>query len=344
VDLVKQGKVDLNDPNTTLALLKLDAVVGVKGNVSADGKLQSLGITCGLCHSTVDDAFAPGIGHRLDGWPNRDLNVGAIINLSPNVQPLETRLGVDEATVRTVLASWGPGKFDAELLHDGIAFNPEQVSNGVVTGTNVPGATLLPAAFGLAGVNLHTYTGWGSVTYWNAFVAVTEMQGKGRFYDPRLNDTVKFPLDAKFGTWNITPDDDLLTSKLPALHFYQLALVAPTPPAGSFDAAAAARGDELFNGKAQCGRCHVEPLYTEPGHNMHPAEEIGIDAFQSNRSPDGMYRTTPLKGLFAHSKGGFFHDGRFATLMDVVDHYDTHLNLGHSDAEKTDLVEYLKSI
>ena len=182
---LKRGQVDLNDPVVTLALLKLNAVVGVQGFFNDDGSLSSVGITCALCHSTVDDSFAPGIGRRLDGWANRDLNVGAIVALSPDLSPFETLLGVDRDTVLTVLDSWGPGKFDAELVLDGKAFNPEQVTDGVVTGTNVPGATLLPPAFGMAGVNLHTWTGWGSVPYWNAFVANIEMHGKGNFYDPR---------------------------------------------------------------------------------------------------------------------------------------------------------------
>ena len=207
-------------------------------------------------------------------------------------------------------------------------------------------ATLIPPAFGLAGVNLHTSTGWGSVTYWNAFVANIEMHGKGRFFDPRLNDTNQFPVAARngFGDIKRDEDEDLITSKLPALHFYQLAIPAPTPPEGSFDKDAAERGDKLFEGKAMCATCHVPPLYTEPGWHMRTPAEVGVDDFQANRSPDKRYRTTPLKGLFAHQKGGFFHDGRFATLRDVVDHYNTLLGSGLTDAEKTDLVEYLKSL
>jgi hypothetical protein len=343
---MKRGNVDLNDPAVTLALLKLNAVVGVKGFFHSDGSLSSIGITCAICHSTVDDSFAPGIGHRLDGWANRDLNVGAIIALSPDLSPFETLLGVDRDTVLTVLNSWGPGKFDAELVLDGKAFNPEQVTNGVVTGTNVPGATLIPPAFGMAGVNLHTWTGWGSVPYWNAFVANIEMHGKGNFYDPRLDNAEQFPIAAANGFGNIRSPIDLITPKLPALHAYQLSLLAPLPPKGSFDVAAAARGQALFaaDGKAQCGTCHVPPLFTEPGWNLHTPEEMGIDSFQADRSPDHMYRTAPLKGLWTHTKGGFYHDGRFATLLDVVNHYDTLFSLGLSDGEKSDLVEYLKSL
>jgi hypothetical protein len=343
---LRRGKVDLNDPAVTLALLKLDAVVGVKGFFNDDGSLSSVGITCALCHSTVDDSLAPGIGRRLDGWANRDLNVGAIIALSPDLSPFEELLGVDRATVVTVLNSWGPGKFDAELVLDGKAFNPEQVTDGVVTGTNVSGATLLPPAFGLAGVNLHTWTGWGSVPYWNAFVANIEMHGKGNFYDPRLDNADQFPIAAANGFGHIqTPEDeDLITPKLPALHAYQLSLLAPLPPDGSFDVEAATRGDALFEGKANCASCHIPPLYTEPGWNLHTPAEMGIDSFQADRSPDHMYRTSPLKGLWTHTKGGFYHDGRFATLLDVVNHYDTLFGLGLSDAEKSDLVEYLKSL
>jgi hypothetical protein len=343
---IKAGLVDLTDPATTLALLQLNAVVGVTGFFNDDGSLRTMGIQCALCHSTVDDSFAPGIGRRLDGWANRDLNVGAIIALAPDLSPFTDLLGVDEATVRAVLHSWGPGKFDAELVLDGKAFNPQQVTNGVVTGTNVTGATLLPPAFGLAGVNLHTWTGWGSVPYWNAFVANIEMHGKGNFYDPRLDDASKFPIAAANGFGNIRNEIDLITPKLPALHAYQLSLLAPEPPAGSFDPEAAARGQALFaaDGKAQCATCHVPTIFTEPGWNLHSPEEMGIDAFQANRSPDEAYRTAPLKGLWTHVKGGFYHDGRFATLLDVVNHYNTLFELDLSDEEKADLVEYLMSL
>ena len=343
-DQIKQKKVDLNDPAVTLALLKLNAVVGVTGFFNSDGSLSSMGIQCALCHSTVDDSLAPGIGHRLDGWANRDLNVGAIVALSPDLSPLQDLLGVDRNTVVTVLNSWGPGKFDAELVLDGKAFNTQQATDGVPTGTTVSGATLIPPAFGLAGVNLHTWTGWGSIPYWNAFVANIEMHGKGTFYDPRLNNAAQFPIAAANGFGNIRNTPDLITSKLPALHAYQLSLLAPLPPKGSFNAKAAARGVTLFEGKAQCATCHVPPLFTEPGWNLHTPTEIGIDSFQADRAPDGRYRTSPLRGLWTHTKGGFYHDGRFATLLDVVNHYNTLFSLGLTDREKSDLVEYLKSL
>jgi hypothetical protein len=328
------GQVDLDDPATTLALLQLDAVVGVKGFPDGKGGLRSVGIQCALCHSRVDDSFAPGIGHRLDGWSNQDLNVGAIISLAPNLDPVAKLLGVDVPTLKKVLASWGPGKFDAEVFMDGKAFRPD----------GKPAATLIPPAFGLAGVNLHTFTGWGGVAHWNAFVANLEMHGQGPFFDPRLDDASKFPIAAANGFGHVRSDPDLVTSKLPALHLYQLALEAPRPPKDSFDAAAADRGEKVFAGAAKCATCHVPPIFTDPGWNLHTAEEIGIDDFQAKRSPDGRYRTTPLRGLFTHGKRGYYHDGRFATLRDVVDHYDETLRLGLSGADKDDLVEYLKSL
>ncbi len=334
---LKNNKVNLDDPATTLALLKLDAVVGVKGSFDPAGNLASIGVTCAICHSTVDDSFAPGIGNRLDGWPARDLNVGVIISLA-NLTPIANRLHVPEETVRTVLNSWGPGKYDAELNMDGKAFNPNRPAG------NNSAATLLPAFFGLAGVNLHTYTGWGSVTYWNAYVANTQLRGKGTFFDPRLNNSAKFPLAVETGDWNIRNSPDLASSKLPALHFYQISIPPPMPPAGSFDTAAAERGKAIFMGKADCARCHVPPTYVEPGWPMHKASEIGIDDFQAKRSPDEMYRTTPLRGLFTHMKGGFYHDGRFATLWDVVNHYDSFFNLMLTQQEKSDLIEFLKSL
>jgi hypothetical protein len=331
---LKKGRVDFDDPATTLALLKLDAVVGVKGFFNEHGDLRSVGLSCAVCHSTVDNSLALGIGKRLDGWANRDLNVGAIAALAPNLKPVADLLEVDEATVRNVLQSWGPGKFDAELLLDGKAFRPDGGS----------AATLIPPAFGLAGVNLHTWTGWGGVSHWNAFVANLEMHGKGTFYDPRLNDPQKFPIAAKNGFGNVRATPDLITSKLGSLHFYQLAIPAPTPPEGSFDKAAAIRVQALFGGRAQCSTCHVPPLFTEPGWNMHRASEIGIDDFQAKRSPDEAYRTAPLKGLWTHQKGGFYHDGRFATLRDVINHYNEFFKLSLTEQEKAELVEYLKSL
>jgi hypothetical protein len=334
IGALKSGQVNLDDPATTLALLKLNAVIGVTGFFNNQGTLRAVGIQCAICHSVVDNSLAPGIGHRRDGWANRDLNVGAIIGLSPNLKPVADLLQVDEPTVRTVVNSWGPGKFDAELFLDGKAFRPDGKT----------AATLIPPAFGLAGVNLHTSTGWGSVTYWNAFVANLEMHGQGTFYDPRLNDASQFPVAARAGFGNVRNGPDRITPKLAALQFYQLALTAPTPPKGSFDGAAAARGKVVFNGQAQCASCHVAPLFTEPGWNMHTPQEIGVDDFQANRAPDHRYRTTPLRGLWTHQTGGFYHDGRFATLREVVDHYNTFFNLNLSQQSISDLIEYLKSI
>lgn len=332
---IKAGKVNLDDPAVTLTLLQLNAVVGVKGTFDDNKNLKAIGITCASCHSTVDDAFAPGIGRRLDGWANRDLNVGAIISMAPNLKPLTDALGVDVATVKKVLASWGPGKFDALLNLDGKAFRPDGKS----------AATLIPEAFGHAGHTLHTWTGgWGDVTYWNAFVANLELAGNGTFYDERLNDAKKYPVAAKTGAGNKRNNPDMITGKLAALQFYQLAIPAPKAPDSIYNKEAAQRGMLVFNGKAKCAGCHVPPLFTEPGWNTHKPSDIGIDDFQANRSPDKTYVTQGLKGLWTHMKGGFYHDGRFATLMDVVNHYNNFKKLALTKAEKNDLVEYLKSL
>src|SRR3954447_970722 len=248
---IKAGKVDLDDPAVTVTLLKLNAVVGVKGFFNQNGSLSSVGITCAVCHSTVDDSFAPGIGKRLDGWPNQDLNVGAIVASAPNLKPLEESLHADEPTVKKVLLSWGPGKFDAELDLDGRAFRPDGES----------AATRIPSAFGKDGQNLHTWEGgWGTVTYWNAFVANLEMHGTGNFYDPRLDDKAKFPLAAvgRFGHTHpyvgegglpvpyvgagrvrvreeATGVPDRITEALRSRAPYQRSLPVPRPPNGSFD-------------------------------------------------------------------------------------------------------------
>ena len=330
---IKAGKVDLEDPATTLALLKLNAVVGVTG-IFDNGRLRSMGVQCSLCHSTVDDSFAPGIGKRLDGWANRDLNVGAIVSLAPNLKPFTELLKVDEATVKKVLASWGPGRYDALLDKDGKAFRPDGGQAG----------TLIPPAFGLAGVSLNTWTGFGSVPYWNAYVGTTQMHGAGTFIDKRLSDKKQYPVAAKSRSAETRNAPDQVTPKLAALHFYQSSIPAPKPAAGSFDAAGAKRGEALFNAKAKCSSCHVPPLFTEPGHSLHSPKEMGIDAFQADRSPTRMYRTAPLAGLWTHQKGGFYHDGRFATLAEVLEHYDRHFKLQLTDPEKVDLMEYLKSL
>jgi cytochrome c peroxidase len=330
---IKAGSVNLDDPAVTVQLLKLNAVVGVQGFFDGD-QLNSVGITCAVCHSTVDDSFAPGIGNRLDGWPNQDLNVGAIVASAPNLQPLADALHTDVATVKKVLLSWGPGKFDAELNLDGKAFRPDGGS----------AATRIPSAFGKAGQNLHTWEGgWGTVTYWNAFVANLELHGQGKFYDPRLDNKKKFPIAAKNRFGHKNDPVDKTSAGLPALEVYQLSLPAPKPPKGSFDPAAAARGKQVFTGQGKCANCHVLPETTEPGWNEHKPSEICIDAFQANRGPDGTYRTASLLGMFARSKRGFYHDGRFPTLMAVVDHYNSCLKLGLSAQQKADLVQFLKS-
>ena len=322
---------------------------GVSPKTALSVGLKGVGITCAFCHSTVDNSFAPGIGKRLDGWANQDLNVGAIVALSPNLQGVADLLNkaggpqVDVPTVQKVLMSWGPGRFDAELFMDGKAFGPG--------GSNA--STLIPDAFGLAGVNAHTWTGnWGTVTYWNAFVSNLEMHGApGTFFDPRLDDKNRFPVAAanNFGHVSTPPGEDRISPRLGPLQFYQLSLPTPKPKAGTdFDQGGSDRGRVLFNGRAQCATCHVPPMFSEPGWNLHTPGEIGLDdesgKFEAERSPDGKYRTTPLAGRLFKRTRGFFHDGRFTTLMDVVNHFDSFQKLGLSDNEKSDLVEYLKSI
>jgi hypothetical protein len=352
IEAIKHGRVNLDDPAVTLQLLKLGAVVGVVGFFNSGGTPSSIGLTCAVCHATVDNSVAFGIGQRIDGLANRDLNVGAIAAAAPNLQPVVDALkivdpGVDATRVRAIFNSWGPGKFDAELFLDGKAFQPDGRS----------AATLIPNARGLAGFNLHTWTGgWGTVTYWNAFVAVNELHGIGTFFDARLDDETQFPIAAALGLGHVStdPDHDRVTSKLPALHFYQLALPAVTPRPGiDFEPDAAERGDKLFSGKANCNSCHHEPLWTEPGWNQHPAAELKIDSFEADRSPGRAYKTMNLAGIFVRerglfmrpeNKGRFYHDGRFQTLFDVVSSYNTRFNLGLTDQEKLDLLEYLKSL
>jgi mono/diheme cytochrome c family protein len=349
---LRRGEINLDDVAVTLALLKYDAVVGVKGVFNTNGSLKSVGLTCAVCHSTVNDSVAPGVGRRLDGWANHDLNAGAIIAAAPSLTPIRNLLQIvyptiTDDTIRTVLNSWGPGKFDAQLLFDGKAFRPD----------GDPAATLIPNAFGLLGYNLHTWTGgWGTVTYWNALVAVLEMGGKGNFFDERLDNTNRWPIaaTARFGHTSVAPADDQVTAKLPALQYYQLSLPAPKPKSGvDFDPAAAERGQAVFSGKANCASCHVAPLWTEPGWNDHLPSEMKIDSFQADRSPDGAYKTMGLAGLYIRerglfmrpeNKGRFYHDGRFQTLLDVVNSYNSRFSLGLTPQESQDLVEYLKSL
>ena len=304
-DALAAGQVDLDDPAVTVTLLKLNAVVGLQGQVATvNGKdtLQRVGITCALCHSTVDNSFAPGIGKRLDGWPNMTLNPGAIVALSPAVP----------ASLKAILNTWGPGKYDPRINMDGI-------STPIV----------LPPAYGLAGVAKETYTGEGSVSYWNAYVAVTQMHGQGNFSDARLG-------------VNIVQNPDLVTPKLDALRAYQLSLKTPAAPAGSYDVAAAERGRVLFNGAATCSTCHVGEILSDINDNrLHAASETGMDGAYAARTTQKAYRTTPLRGLWQHAP--YFHDGSAATLMDVVEHYNSVRSLALTAQQKADLVEYLKS-
>ena len=300
---------DLDDPATTVALLKLNAVLGLKGTVETIGDKDTLtrvGITCALCHSTVNNSVQPGIGQRLDGWPNRELDPGAIIALSPTLT----------ADQKAVYGSWGPGKYDARFNFDG---------------QNDP--TVIPPAYGLLGINSVTFTGDGDrPAYWNRYVAVTQMHGHGSFSESRLGIAVD--------NTNGTPD--LVEDKLPALEAYQLSLAAPSPPAGSFDATAAARGRIVFEGQAQCATCHSGAAFTDANSRLHEPSEVPTDPTHAERSATGMYRTTPLRGAWQHAP--YFHDGSAATLLDVVERYDTANGLGLTAEQKADLVEYLNSL
>jgi hypothetical protein len=332
VDGISDGSIDLNDPMTTVALLSLDAVVGVKGGFDEKGGLTSMGITCALCHSTVDDSFAPGIGSRLDGWANSDLNVGAILGFVDNAA-LADILHVDIPTFNSVVNNWGPGVFAPVLLLDGKVTKP----NGELATINIP------PAYGLQGITHETYTGWGEISYWNRFISVLDMGGQGNFSDPRLNNPEQFPLAVERGVFNIVVENDLVDSKLESLLEYQLSLLAPKPDPSSYNETAAIRGKQLFEGKANCISCHSGASFAD--NVLHTPEEIGIDDFEANRSPTGKYRTPPLRGVFVKSETtGFFHDGRFGTLNEVVVHYNNHFDLSLNSAEQLDLVEYLKAL
>jgi cytochrome c553/cytochrome c5 len=304
---LKAGQINLNDPAVTVTLLKLGAVVGVIGEVDVKNTLKRVGISCALCHSTVDNAFAPGIGERLDGWPNRDLNVGAIIALSPALTPAQ----------KAVYQSWGPGMYDPRFSIDG---------------KNTP--IVIPPAFGLRNVSREVYTGDGAVSYWNAYVAITQMHGHGRFVDPRIGVSVNNP-------------PDLVSSKLDALRAYQFSLTTPRRLPGTFDPAAAERGQALFRGVAKCATCHMGATFTDVNAGkLHTPAEVGQDAAYALRSATKRYRTTPLRGLWRPPQldGPYFHDGSAKTLADVVDHYVQRFGLPLTAQHKADLVEYLKTL
>jgi mono/diheme cytochrome c family protein len=307
VQAIQQGQVDLKSPATTVALLKLGAVVGVRGTVvTVNGRdsLTRVGITCALCHSTVDNAFAPGIGHRLDGWPNRDLNPGAIIALSPAVT----------AAQKAVYNSWGAGKYDPRYNFDGRS-----------------GPTVIPPAYGLAGIHRIIFTGDGNdLEYWNRYVGVTQMHGQGNFSEPRL------------GIFVTNPAPNLVEPKLPALQAYQLSLNAPAPPSGSFDATAAARGKVVFEGQGKCSQCHSGQQFTDANVRLHATSEIPTDPTYALRSATKLWRTSPLRGVWQHPP--YFHDGSAATLADVVDRYNSAKTLNLTAQQKADLVQYLKSL
>lgn len=329
---IAAGRVDLTNPATTLALLKLNAVIGLTGIFDTAGAIQSLGLQCALCHTQVDDSFAPGIGHRLDGWPNRDLNVGAIVAIAPTLAPFSVPLGVTDDVLRGVLNGWGVGKFDAFVFLDGKATRPDGGS----------AAVLIPPLFNLQGVGLMTWNGWSGIASWVPLVANLELHGQGVFADSRLNDAAQFPVAAANHLGRVTHSPDLVTPKLPGLLAYIQSIPAPTPPPGSFDPTLAALGQSIF--AARCTGCHVPPINTLPGWNIVSPAVVGVDTFQSDRSPNHGYRPPPLHAIFTHTKGGFFHDGRFATLNDVVAHFNTQFNLSLTAAEQAQLVEYLKSL
>ena len=307
---IQNGSISLTSPDTTVALIKLNAVVGVKGTVeSVNGKdtLTRVGITCALCHSTVDNSFAPGIGKRLDGWANDDLNPGAIIALSPALTPAQ----------KAVFNSWGKGKYDPRFNFDGL-----------------DGPAVIPPAYGLAGLHKVTVTGDGDdLAYWNRYVAVTQMGGHGTFTEPRTG------VNVTNGT------DDQVSAKLDALQAYQLSIAAPTPPAGSFDAAAADRGRAIFQGAGRCASCHSGPKFTDANERLHPATDSMAEPEQPSyaaRSATKQYRTAPLAGVWQHAP--YFHNGSAATLDAVVATYNSRLALGLTTAQQADLVQYLKSL
>ena len=300
---IEAGQVDMHSPATTVTLLKLGAVVGVKATVDANNNITRLGITCALCHSTVDDRITAGIGSRRDGWPNRQLNPGAIIALSPALT----------AAQKAVYNSWGPGKYDPRFNFDG---------------KNDP--TVIPPAYGLAGIHSETFTGDGpDLKYWNRYVAVTQMHGQGNFSEPRLGIDVK-------------QSPDIVGPKLDRLQAYELSLQAPKPPAGSFDAAAAARGDALFDGAANCSTCHVGDLKTDANVRLHDPGQFFTDRTYALRSATKQWRTSPLAGVWQHPP--YFHDGSSPTLADLVERYNTAFNLNLSAQQKADLVQYLLSL
>ena len=310
---VQSGAVSLTSPATTIALLKLNAVIGVKGTVESVGGVDTLtrvGITCALCHSTVDNSFMPGIGKRLDGWPNHDLNPGAIIALSPALP----------ADKKAIYSSWGAGKYDPRYNQDGIN-----------------GPQVIPPAYGLLGINSITATGDGTdIAYWNRYVAVTQMGGHGTFMDSRTG------VNVTNGT------DDQVSSKLPALQEYQKSIAAPAPPANSFDDAAAARGKMVFEGAGTCATCHSGSEFTDANSKLHEPSEVvsepepGGVASYASRTATKKYRTAPLRGLWQHPP--YFHNGSAATLEVVVDTYDSKKTLGLTADQKSDLVQYLKSL
>ncbi|MEO8859270.1 MAG: hypothetical protein ABI343_19975 [Burkholderiaceae bacterium] len=404
-DVVKgvvDGTIPLNDPQTTLALLSLNAVVGVKGQVSkgVDGKLHldRVGITCALCHSTVskdlqvtapDPANPAGprislagiVGERLDGWPNRALQPGTIISLSPALT------AVQKAEYASWATKFGPGFYDPR-----INVNTDPGSNPAV-GPNIDAnvaaykaaggiPVVIPPAFGLVGLSKSIFTGDGDTAhepagptaYWNRYVGVAQMHGHGTFFDERIIINGKpLNVDHRVG-------DDLITAILPQLEAYQWSIAAPAigthgtkwAVASDLDTQAVTRGKAVFEGPAKCSSCHSGSSFTDVNtFGLHPASaSVALDKNYIKFSATKQWRTTPLKGIWTHPP--YFHDGSgalnttTAKCMDgsdigslagaadrvrqdlacVVNRYNDpkQLNLGLTDAQRVDLVEYLKSL
>ena len=395
---VAGGTIPLDDPQTTLALLSLNAVVGVKGQVSKgpDGRLRldRVGITCALCHSTVSrdlQVTAPGqagarinlagiVGNRLDGWPNRDLQPGTIISLSPALTPGQ------KAAYASWAKSYGPGFYDPRFNANtdpgtNPALNPDIDANIKAYLAAGGRPVVIPPAFGLVGLTKSIFTGdgdtahepAGAVSYWNRYVGVVQMHGHGRFFDERLLINGKpLTVDHRVG------GDDLITAVLPQLEAYQWSIAAPTlgldgtkwGVTPDLSPQAVARGKALFEGQARCASCHTGPSFTDVNtYGLHPASDgVALDTNYIRFSATRQWRTTPLKGIWMHPP--YLHDGSGALnrttgkcmdgsdigtlasatdrvrqdLACVVNRYSTRLNLGLTDAQRVDLVEYLKSL
>jgi hypothetical protein len=303
MDRLNLAKFAVHNPfavNGTKELLRENAVVGLRAEFDGN-RIKRIGITCALCHSTVDNALLPGIGHRIDGAPNTDLQVGKILAMLP----------VFTDAQKAVLRSWPKGTYDPRMNFDG---------------KSTP--LVLPPAYGLADVKNETYTAEGPISYWNSYVAVTQMHGQGSFSDPRIG-------------VNVVQQPDLVTPKLEALREYQHSLARLPAPSTLYDRGAARRGKVVFD--ANCARCHTGGTSTDNNSGiLHAPSETGMNAAYAERTAQKQYRTTPLRGLWQHAP--YFHDGSARTLGDVVSHYDRILRLQLSGRQQKDLVDYLMTL